>query len=96
MQSIPRLRDLLVERPDAVLDEFVEIEARLGTYVVAFDAAVRVKRELDLTPRPERIEFVDQFGARQSVPAGDVVRIAESTPRTRAAVRAHVRPALDR
>jgi hypothetical protein len=91
MQIIERLRDLLDERPDAVLDEFVEVEARMYTYIVAFDAAVRVKRDIDRFPQPEWIEFIDQFGARQVVRSQDVVRISESTPKTRAAMRAFVR-----
>ena len=91
MLIIERLRDLLDERPGAVLDEFVEVEARMTTYVVAFDAAARVKRDLDRFPQPEWIEFVDQFGARQCVRSQDVIRISESTPKTRAAMRAFVR-----
>ena len=91
MQIVQRLRDLLEERPGAVLDEFVEVEARMYTYVVAFDAAVRVKQELDRFPQPEWIEFIDQFGARQCVRAQDIFRISESTPQTRAAMRAFVR-----
>jgi hypothetical protein len=91
MQIIERLRDLLDEHPDAVLDEYVEVEARMCTYVVAFDAAVRVKRELDLFPQPEWIEFMDQFGAKQCVRSQDIYRISESTPRTRAAMRTFVR-----
>ncbi len=88
---IERLRDLLDERPGAVLDEFVEVEARMYTYIVAFDAAVGVKRELDRFPQPEWIDFVDQFGARQCVRSQDVVRISESTPKTRASMRAFIR-----
>jgi hypothetical protein len=91
MQIIERLRDLLDERPGAVLDEFVEVEARMYTYIVACDAAARVKRELDRFPQPEWIEFLDQFGARQCVRSQDVIRISESTPKTRAAMRAFVR-----
>lgn len=91
MLIIERLRDLLDERPGAVLDEFVEVEARMYTCIVAFEAAVRVKRDLDRFPQPEWVEFSDQFGARQCVRSQDIIRISESTPKTRAALRAFVR-----
>ena len=91
MQIIQRLQDLLESRPGAVLDEYVEIEARVYTYIVAFDAAVQVQRELDRFPQPEWIEFRDQFGAKQCVRSQDVFRISESTPKTRERMRAFVR-----
>jgi hypothetical protein len=88
MQLIHRLDDLLRERPGAVLDDILEIELRGVTCIVAFDPAVRVKRELDQLPQPEWVEFVDQFGISQRVRSQDVLRFSESTPKTRAAVRA--------
>lgn len=88
MQFIQRLRDLLDQVPGAVLDEYFELEARMYTYIVGFDTAVRVKRECDRFPQPEWVEFTDLFGATQCVRAQDVFRISESTPQTRAAMRA--------
>lgn len=91
MQMIQRLKDLLELRPDAVLDDYFEVEARIYTYVVSFDTALGVKRRLDQFPQPEWVEFTDLFGATQSVRSQDFVRISESTPHTRAAMRTFLR-----
>ena len=91
MLIIERLQDLFVERPGAVLDEYVEVESRFNTYIVAVESAGVVQRDLDRFPQPEWVEFTDQFGARHVVRSQDVVRISESTPKTRAAMRAFVR-----
>ena len=88
MQMIQRLRDLLELRPGAVLADYFEIEARLFTYVVSLDTALGVKRRLEQFPQPEWVDFTDLFGATQSVRSQDFFRITESTPETRAAMRA--------
>jgi hypothetical protein len=87
MQMISRLKELLELRPDAVLDDYFEVEARASTYVVTFDTALGVKRRLEQYPRPECVEFTDIFGALQSVRSQDFFRISESTAQTRAAMR---------
>ncbi len=91
MQMIQRLKDLLELRPGAVLDDYFEVEARMCTYVVAFDTALCVKRRLEQLPQPELDEFTDLFGATQSVRSQDFYRISESTPQTRAAMRSFLR-----
>lgn len=91
MQMIQRLKDLLAASPGAVLDDYFELEARVYTYVVTFDTALRVKAELDQFPQPEWVEFTDLFGAKQCVRSQDVFRISESTSSTRAAVRTFLR-----
>lgn len=91
MQMIQRLKDLLELRPDAVLDEYFEVEARMYTYVVTFDTALGVKCRIEQYPKPEWVEFTDLFGATQSVRSQDFYRISESTPQTRAAVRTFLR-----
>ena len=91
MQMIQRLKDLLAASPGAVLDDYFELEARMYTYVVTFDMALRVKAELDQFPQPEWVEFTDLFGAKQCVRSQDVFRVSESTPATRSAVRVFLR-----
>lgn len=91
MQMIQRLRDLLDLSPGAVLDDWFELEARMCTYVVTFDTALRVKQCVEQYPQPDWVEFTDLFGAKQSVRAQDVYRISESTSKTRSAVRAFMR-----
>ena len=88
MKMIQRLKDLLEQTPGAVLDEYFEVEARMYTYVVTFDTARGVKRRLDQFPQPEWVEFTDLFGAEQCVRSQDCFRITESTPETRALMRA--------
>ena len=88
MQMIQRLKDLLQASPGAVLDDWFELEARGSTFVVTFDTALHVKRAIEQYPQPEWVEFTDLFGAKQCVRSQDVFRITESTPTTRAAVRA--------
>jgi hypothetical protein len=91
MQMIERLKDLLELRPDAVLDDWFELEARAYTYVVTFDTALHVKLAIEQYPQPEWVEFTDLFGAKQSVRSQDVFRVSESTQKTRAAVRSFLR-----
>jgi hypothetical protein len=91
MQMIQRLKDLLELSPGAVLDDWFELEARMHTYVVTFDTALRVKGKLEHFPQPEWVEFTDLFGAKHSVRSQDFHRISESTPKTRVAVRAFLR-----
>lgn len=91
MQIIQRLRDLLHEMPGAALTDYLELEARGYTYIVSLDTAMRVRRELDQFPQPEWTEFTDLFGARQCIRSQDVFRISESTPQTRARMRAFLR-----
>ena len=88
MQMNERLKDLLDLSPGAVLDDWFELEARMHTYVVTFDTALRVKQCIEQPAPPDWVEFIDLFGARQRVRSQDVVRIAEPTPKTREAVRA--------
>lgn len=85
MQMIQRLRDLLDLSPGAVLDDWFELEARVYTYVVTFDTALRVKQCIEQHPQPEWVEFTDLFGAKQCVRSQDVFRITESSPKTRLA-----------
>lgn len=73
------------------VDVRFELEARGYTYVVTFDTALFVKRAIEQYPQPDWIEFTDLFGAKQSVRSQDVFRISESTPQTRASVRAFLR-----
>ena len=91
MQMIQRLKDLLAASPGAVLDEFFELEARGYTYAVTFDTALHVKLAVEQFPQPEWVEFTDLFGAKHTVRSHDIYRISESTPKTRAAVRAFLR-----
>lgn len=91
MQITQRLKDLLQASPGAVLDDWFELEARGDAYVVTFDTALHVKLAIEQHPQPELVEFTDLFGAKQCVRSQDVVRISESTPGTRAAVRSFLR-----
>jgi hypothetical protein len=91
MKMIDRLADLLELRPDAIVDEYFELEARGYTYVVTFDTAVRVQRGIEQYPQPDWVEFTDLFGAKQCVRSQDFYRISESTSQTRAAVRTFLR-----
>jgi hypothetical protein len=50
-----------------------------------------VKLAIEQFPQPEWVEFTDLFGATQCVRSQDVVRISESTARTRGRVRAFLR-----
>lgn len=88
MQMIERLKDLLDLSPGAVLDDWFELEARMHTYVVTFDTALRVKQCIEQSPPPDWVEFTDLFGAKHRVGSQDVVRIAEPSPRSRESVRA--------
>ena len=91
MQMINRLDNLLQASPGAVLDDWFELETRGYTHVVTFDTALHVKLAIEHAPQPEWVELTDLFGAKHSVRPQDVVRISESTPGTRARVRAFLR-----
>ena len=91
MQMINRLDDLLQASPGAVLDDWFELEAGAYTHVVTFDTALHVKLAVDQVPQPEWVEFTDLFGAKHCLRPQDVLRISESTPGTRARVRAFLR-----
>lgn len=91
MKMIDRLADLLELRPDAIVADYFELEARGYTYVVTFDTAVRVKHAIERYPQPDWVEFTDLFGAKQCVRSQDFCRVTESTAQTRAAVRAFLR-----
>ena len=91
MQMINRLKELLQASPGAVLDDWFELEARGHAHVVTFDTALHVKLAVEQVPPPERVEFTDLFGTTHSLRPQDVLRISESTPGTRARVRAFLR-----
>ena len=67
--------------------DFYEVETRHGTRFVSMSTALHIARELDARTEPEWVEFQDIFGAHERVEARDVLRISESTLRTRLALR---------
>jgi hypothetical protein len=90
-----QLRDFVVgqetrppeELPEAARTEWYELDA-YETYIVTFETALYVERQLERLPEPRWIEFRDVFGARHRIKTSYVGRFAESTPASRAAKRA--------
>ena len=86
---INRLQYLLGPAPEATAyNDYYEIEALGGTYIVPLSTALAIERALDKCGTPDWLEFRDVFGARHRMPSLCIWRITESTRATRAAIRA--------
>jgi hypothetical protein len=86
---VNRVLHLVEEQPgERQYDHFYTVETANDCFWVAFDTLLAIEYELDRAHRPLWIEFRDLFGARQRVLSCLVVRLSESTPATRASIRA--------
>lgn len=85
---INRLKYLMDRPPEPGRETtFYEVETVHNIYVVTLQGALEIQRQLDALPAPRWVEFRDLFGAQHQTPAGQIVRISESTPETRHARR---------
>ncbi|HYC52072.1 MAG TPA: hypothetical protein VEB19_13240 [Gemmatimonadaceae bacterium] len=85
---INRVKHLVDHPPESRrLDEYFIVEAYCNGYVVTFETALMIERQLEHCPALRWIEFRDVFGSRHRVLSLHVYHIGESTPQTREAMR---------